>query len=176
METPGELPERCRDRALKPSLVEWKRPGGAPGWSPGARSLETFLSGMETLQRPGIRDGEPALKPSLVEWKLADTAAVANSAKAALKPSLVEWKPVRRGRAAPRGRPLKPSLVEWKPISPNQRGRSASSLETFLSGMETSLERVVLRVRDRALKPSLVEWKLMREASRAATEPALNPS
>ena len=43
---------------------------------------------------------------------------------------------------------------------------AASALETFLSGMETSWERVAKQNVGVPLKPSLVEWKRALTASR----------
>ena len=75
---------------------------------------------------------------------------------------------------------LKPSLVEWKLASSLASPTVCTSLETFLSGMETHLaehldQRGILletflsgmetnlsqiyNIRKNSLKPSLVEWK-----------------
>ena len=78
--------------ALKPSLVEWKPPTRGAGTAP-VRSLETFLSGMETnLSRQTKAGRIPSLKPSLVEWKL-HCRGDQYVWRHPLKPSLVEWKP-----------------------------------------------------------------------------------
>ena len=49
------------------------RPAGTGGRALG---LETFLGGMETVCKLGLRPLLPTLKPSLVEWKLVRTLAV----------------------------------------------------------------------------------------------------
>ena len=100
--------------ALKPSLVEWKPVPGI-GEVICTKTLETFLSGMETAKSAGGVVYGLALKPSLVEWKQKMLAAFDVTAFA-----------------------LKPSLVEWKRVSAfGVSSFPASSLETFLSGMET---------------------------------------
>ena len=114
METVRPTPEGSDGDTLKPSLVEWKHPRACFGqgvlsialkpslveWkqvavilfrihSPTLETflsgmetiprvdnpirgldLETFLSGMETARGSAVRVDEEALKPSLVEWKL----------------------------------------------------------------------------------------------------------
>ena len=53
---------------------------------------------------------------------------------------------------------LKPSLVEWKHVLRAPAARFATTLETFLGGMETGYSREV-HTGLYTLKPSLVEWK-----------------
>ena len=72
--------------------------------------------------------------------------------------------------------PLKPSLVEWKPRTFTMGIRTPSSLETFLSGMETSGLGAGVCLAPQALKPSLVEWKQITEWVAQNRELTLKPS
>ena len=142
METSRLCPSPCRlRRALKPSLVEWKRESGGE-WSNRAHGLETFLGGMETYQVPIVRDIGDILETFLggMETRLVRKRRLRK--RGTLKPSLVEWKQ----RAVPKLwavalEPLKPSLVEWKRFGMLAAGILFDALETFLGGMETSHTR-----------------------------------
>ena len=71
----------------------------------------------------------------------------------------MEWKQDRGEVRKFSEAPLKPSLVEWKLRFPCEDRAYRISLETFLSGMETTNDTASPSARH-SLKPSLVEWKL----------------
>ena len=99
-------------------------------------SLETFLGGMETIDKGKIPPRQHA----------------------PLKPSLVEWKPPRYGGDTVTPPRLETFLggMETPQITTNNYMQLC--LETFLGGMETGVQ-VGVYYRHETLKPSLVEWK-----------------
>ena len=119
-----------------------------PPGTPPSRTLETFLSGMETQRGGQRRAGRRSLETFLSGMETRRDIPVFYEAGEPLKPSLVEWKPSTRVKALETSQSLKPSLVEWK----QELHREAPSwhvlLETFLSGMET-------------MRPSV--WRIRRE-------------
>mgnify|MGYP000893000133 CR=1 FL=1 len=89
---------------LKPSLVEWKQELFEAVAGNGF-SLETFLSGMETLFVVEPTVLRQVLETFLVEWKPAQVENAPRHHASALKASLVEWK---QYPEFPQGRELDP--------------------------------------------------------------------
>ena len=119
--------------------MEWKQ-ATFPDLKSCCSTLETFLSGMETVHQADQLCREVDLETFLSGMETAGE----------------------DGQHQRAFHALKPSLVEWKPPTTRATRRTTSPLETFLSGMETSLYGIA-QSNGATLKPSLVEWKLVRD-------------